>query len=122
MKREPNTTKTGQRAEELAAKWLEEKGWMVLDRNYRFMRSEIDIVAFDQTFIVFIEVKYRSDSRFGHPEEFITPDKEKHIRKAAEAWLYERKMEGALTRFDAIAILKEEADTPGISHFENVFR
>src|SRR5690625_4461754 len=71
----------GQDAEELAAAYLESKGWTVLDRNYFFQRAEVDIVAFDQTCIIFVEVKSRSDTNFGHPEDYV--DEEKKIGRAS---------------------------------------
>lgn len=112
----------GNNGEDIAAAYLESKDWMILDRNYRFEKSEIDIVAFDRTQIIFVEVKFRSNTYFGNPEDYITPDKEKHIKKAAEAWTYERKMETALVRFDVIAIVQEGNSAPDITHFEDAFR
>lgn len=112
----------GFEAEKIAAAYLESKGWIVLDQNYFFQRSEVDIVAYDQSCIVFVEVKARSDTYFGHPEEFIDESKERNIHKAAEAWMYERKMEGSPARFDVIAIVQKGNEAPEIKHFEDAFR
>src|SRR6056297_22713 len=112
----------GDEGEEIAAAYLESKGWLILDRNYYFEKAEVDIVAYDHTQIVFFEVKRRSDTYFGRPEEFVTPQKESLVKKAAEAWVYERKMETALIRFDVIAIVKKETEAPDITHFEDAFR
>lgn len=112
----------GNEAENLAAAYLESKGWTLLDRNYFFEHAEVDIVAYDQHYIVFVEVKARTNTYFGRPEDAITPEKEKNIYKAAEAWMYERKMEGALVRFDVIAIVQKENEAPEITHFEDAFR
>lgn len=114
--------KIGDEGEEIAASYLESKGWLIIDRNYFFEKAEVDIVATDGTFIVFVEVKLRSDTFFGRPEEFVTPQKEENIKKAAEAWVYERKMETALVRFDVIAIVQKKGEAPDISHFEDAFR
>ncbi|MEX0994499.1 MAG: YraN family protein [Balneolaceae bacterium] len=116
------TREKGSEAENLAAAYLEAKGWTILDQNYFFEHAEVDIVAYDQQFIVFVEVKARSNTFFGRPEEAITPEKEKNIYKAAEAWIYERKMEGALVRFDVIAIIQKKDAGPDITHFEDAFR
>lgn len=116
------TRQTGQEAEELAAAYLESKDWIVLDRNYFFEKAEVDIVATDRNYIVFVEVKMRSNTYFGHPEEYVTPAKEKNIKKAAEAWIYERKMETAVVRFDVISIVQKGNAAPQITHFEDAFR
>jgi len=112
----------GDEGEELAAAYLESKGWLILDRNYYFEKAEVDIVAYDHRHIIFIEVKRRSDTYFGRPEEFVTPKKETLVKKAAEAWVYERKMETALVRFDVIAIVQKDKEAPDITHFEDAFR
>jgi len=117
-----STREVGNEGEEIAAAYLESKGWIIIDRNYFFGKAEIDIVAYDQESIVFVEVKTRSSTFFGRPEEFVTNTKEENIRKAAEAWAYERKMETALFRFDIIAIVQKGNDAPEITHFEDAFR
>ena len=114
--------KIGDEGEDLAVEYLEKKGWMIIDRNYFFEKAEVDIVATDGQFIIFTEVKWRSGTFFGRPEEHVTPAKEKNIKKAAEAWVYERKMETAMVRFDVIAIVQKQGDKPEISHFEDAFR
>ncbi|CAN5184958.1 YraN family protein [soil metagenome] len=112
----------GDDGEEIAAAYLESKGWLILDRNYYFEKAEVDIVAYDHTQIIFVEVKSRSNIYFGRPEEYVTPLKEKLVKKAAEAWVYERKMETALIRFDVIAIVQKNNEAPDITHFEDAFR
>lgn len=112
----------GREGENFAAQFLEEKGWLIIDRNYFFEKAEVDLVATDGTFIIFVEVKTRSSTYFGNPEEFVTPAKEKNIKKAAEAWTYERKMETALVRFDIISVVKKPGYGPEIRHFEDAFR
>ena len=113
------TKEIGDNGEDLAAAYLESKGWTLLDRNYSFMKSELDIVAYDQKEIVFVEVKFRSDDRFGHPREMISDEKIRHLYKAAEAWLYERRMEGSPTRFDVIAILQKGNTAPEFTHIRD---
>lgn len=114
--------KIGDKGEDLAAEYLESKGWLIIDRNYFFEKAEVDIVATDRNFIVFVEVKFRSGTYFGRPEEHVTPEKEQNIKKAADAWIYERKMETAMVRFDVIAIVQKKGSEPEISHFEDAFR
>lgn len=113
------TREIGSRGEDLAAAYLESKGWTILDRNYFFQRAEVDIVAYDGARIVFAEVKYRSGTDRGHPEESISKKKIAHIYKAAEAWIYERKMDGSPVRLDVISIVQKSGQAPDIRHYEN---
>lgn len=120
---EKTTREIGDEGEELAVAYLESKGYTILERNYHFERAEVDIVAYDNaTCIVFAEVKTRSSNRYGEPEEYVDEEKTQNIYKAAEAWLYERKMDGSPVRFDVISILQPENEAPDIKHFENAFR
>lgn len=117
-----NTVEKGKIAEDMAVAYLEGKGLVILDRNYRFMKSELDIVAVHDTEIVFIEVRSQFDAKHGFPEESITDAKKASIYFGAEAWLHERRMEGARIRFDVVSILKSGADgEPEITHFRNAF-
>lgn len=116
-----STRQIGEEGEELAAAYLESKGYTVVDRNYFFEHAEVDIVAFDESCIVFVEVKKRAGTAFGKPEEFITSEKIDNLYKAAEAWIYERKMDTAPARFDVIAIVQKDSEAPEIKHFENAF-
>lgn len=114
-----STRDIGKEGEELAAAYLESKGYIIVERNYFFERAEVDIVAFDESCIVFVEVKQRASTSFGKPEEFIDAQKIENLYKAAEAWIYERKMDGAPARFDVLAIVQSGAEAPDITHFEN---
>ncbi len=99
-----NRQQKGRRGEDLAAAFLGERGWKILDRNYRYDRGEIDIVALDGSEIVFVEVKARESDAFGAPEESISPFKEEQLKKVAEGYLFERNLEGQTCRFDVVAI------------------
>ncbi len=122
------TTKTtGDFGERLAADFLEAKGYRILERSYRFNREEVDLVCFqpyaDYTQggeLVFVEVKARRGLGFGRPEEAVTPAKQQAIMRVAEAYLHETKLEGALARFDVVAVLLGSGE-PQIEHFENAF-
>ncbi len=116
------TREIGDEGEELAVAFLESKGYTILERNYHFEHAEVDIVAYDNSsFIVFVEVKTRSTNQFGEPEEYIDEEKKQNVYKAAEAWVYERKMDGAPIRFDVISILQQSEEAPEIKHFEEAF-
>lgn len=112
----------GDEGEDLAAAYLESKGYTILERNYHFQHAEVDLVAYDnESYIVFVEVKKRATNIFGEPEEHINKTKMKNIYKAAEAWIYERKMDGAPVRFDVISIVQSGNESPAITHYEHAF-
>lgn len=115
------TTKAkGDAGEIMAGKYLEEKGMKILQRNFRYDRGEIDIVAEDEGEIVFVEVKSRQTHTFGSPEEAITPQKESYLQRTAEGYLLQRGLEDKSCRFDAIAIDWKGGD-PEIRHIKNAF-
>lgn len=123
-----STKRLGDRGEDVAAAYLAEKGYRILDRNYRFERAELDLIAFSPgapdgsgSELVFVEVKTRSGLRFGRPEEAISEVKRRHIVRAAQAYLHERRLEKARCRFDVISIVLPTGDEPEIQHFERAF-
>ncbi len=71
--------------------------------------------------LIFAEVKTRTGLAFGRPEEAVTEAKQRNLIHAAEAYLYERKLEGAPCRFDVISIVLQHGQAPEIEHFENAF-
>jgi len=120
------TAEVGRRGEDLAAKWLEERGYRILDRNYRFGREEIDLVCFqpneanDGGQIVVVEVKARSGTGYGAPEASVDHAKQKAILRVTEAYLHERRLMPSPVRFDVIAIVFG-AGEPEVEHFEYAF-
>lgn len=113
--------KLGRDGEQAACDYLEDRGWTILERNYRFERSEVDIVAYDQACIVFIEVKTRTSTRFGYPDDSVDARKQRNVQKASMAWLYERKMEKSPIRFDVVGVVLEPELPPVIEHIRNAF-
>ena len=113
----------GKIGEGIAVKYLEEKGFEIIERNYRYGKGEIDIIAKDPLdgFLAFTEVKTRQNLQFGEPEYAITKAKQKQIRKIAELYLYEKEIEEIDCRFDVIAILLEDMENPHINHYVNAF-
>jgi putative endonuclease len=118
---------TGDRGERLAAAYLEARGYRVLERNYRFASAEVDLVCFQPAEayeaggeLVFVEVKTRTGLRYGRPEEAVSPEKQRHIVRAAEAYLHERRLEGSPCRFDVVSVLLT-AGEPQIEHFKDAF-
>ncbi len=105
--------------EATAIKYLEEKEFQVIQTNYRFKRSEIDIIALYKNLIVFFEVKYRKSSCFGHPENFLSDDQIERIHYAAEQFMLENNYNHKI-RFDIVAITMQNSKI-SIQHFEDAF-
>ena len=118
-----NNKELAKRGEDLAAKILSEKGYNIIERNYRYSHGEIDIIAFDpnKNCTVFVEVKSRQNLEFGPPEYAITKSKQKQIRKIAELYLFDKEIRELDCRFDVFTILFEDLNNPVINHYENAF-
>jgi len=111
----------GHLGESLAAVYLEKQRYSIIERNCHTPYGEIDLVTQHEGVIVFVEVKTRSTRAFGPPEISITPQKQDHMRSAAEYYIQQHP--GLVTdwRIDAIAIQMQGGQKqPLIVHFENV--
>ncbi|MDA8387558.1 MAG: YraN family protein [Nitrospiraceae bacterium] len=105
----------GRSSERLAVKYLEKKGYRILRRNFRTRRAEIDIIAEDGPWLVFIEVKARSSALFGAPQEAVGLKKQRKITEAALGYMTIEKPERPV-RFDVIAI-----GPGGLEHIRGAF-
>jgi putative endonuclease len=110
----------GSAGEALAVEYLEQQGMKVLQRNYRFERGEIDIVAEDGKELVFVEVKARRTTAFGEPIEAVDAKKQAQLWKVAEGYLYEHRLEHRACRFDVVAIFFHHSNVH-IKHFKHAF-
>lgn len=109
----------GKEAENLAADFLKQQGYEIVERNYRYQRSEIDLIVRKENWLVFVEVKMRSSDAFGYPEEFVDYRKAKNIVYGAEHYTFEQNYEGNV-RYDVVAISLRNGK-PEIRHFEDAF-
>ena len=99
----------GDSGEMVAQKYLTDNGYVILDTNVRYAGvGEIDIVAKDGGTLVFIEVRARSDKRFGHPLETITPSKIKKVVAASRRYLSLNKVPATGYRYDVVSVLYGE--------------
>lgn len=113
-------TDLGKTGEEIAVRYLEENGYRILCRNFRFGKAEIDIIAQKKPeTIIVVEVKTRNSDFFGDPQSFVTPAKIKNLVKAADYYVISNNLE-AEVRFDIVAILKNKLEER-LEHFKNAF-
>ena len=96
----------GQEGEDYAAKYLEQNGYKILDRNFACHRGEIDIIALKDNQIIFVEIKSRTSIKYGLPSEAVTKQKLQHLYKTAEYYLITRNLEKMDTRIDVIEVYK----------------
>ncbi len=109
----------GDRGEKLAKEYLQIKGYKILGKNYRSKWGEIDIVAKDKEVVVFVEVKTKTDNRYGEPWEMVNQWKIEQVKRMGEAWCRDYGWEGSI-RMDVVGIIVGEDDDPMIKHYENV--
>lgn len=106
----------GQEGEILAKNFLLKKKYKIIETNFTCKVGEIDIIAKDKDFLVFVEVKSRSTKKFGLPREAVTIQKQNKIRKVAQFYLQKTQNFDTKCRFDVIEILDNE-----INHIVNAF-
>ena len=109
----------GKRSEIIAANYLKKKKYKILEMNYKNDIGEIDIIAKDKDYIVFVEVKARMSGAFGYPFEAIDEIKQQKIQAVASLYLVKNQKYGTNCRFDVISILGLE--NPEITHIVDAF-
>ncbi len=107
----------GSTGEQIAADYLVMEGYCIIERNYRFHRNEIDIIALYQQTLCFVEVKTRFSSAHGHPAEAVTIHKQREIIKAARAYLALSGQNDADCRFDVLAIVIHDMEGNRVNSF-----
>ena len=111
----------GKRGEELAKVFLQNSGYEILAENWRHKRAEIDLIARLGNFFVCVEVKTRSTSVFGEPEDFVSEKKQQMMINAAEIFLDDYPAQSAIeVRFDIISIVLGPSEET-LHHFEDAF-
>lgn len=110
----------GSQGEKIAESHLISKGFRIHFRNWRSGRREVDIIASKDNQWVFVEVKTRSATAFGFPEDFVDERKKAFLRDAADAFLWEEQQFPTL-RYDIISILMRSDQVVEIRHFEDAF-
>lgn len=111
----------GREGENIAEKSLVQSGYRIVERNYRCKLGEIDIIARDGEFLVFVEVKTRTGSSFGSPVDAVNFRKQQQICKTALYYLSAHKLFESPARFDVVAICIEKNGHHQIEHIPNAF-
>jgi putative endonuclease len=109
----------GKKGEDLAVNYLKDSGFRILARNWSWGRYEIDIIAENKDFIVFIEVKTRSEDFLVDPKSAVNREKQRAVIRAAEAYIKRNSIDKEC-RFDVITVIRK-GDTHQIDHLEDAF-
>ena len=108
------------KGEDIAAAFIEKKGYNLLFRNYKCSFGEIDIIAKHKKTLSFIEVKTRSTKKYGLPQEAVTPAKQAKISRVALEFVQRYKMENRAARFDVVSV-QSLNDGSEVDLIENAF-
>ncbi|TGV00485.1 YraN family protein [Flavivirga rizhaonensis] len=109
----------GKKGEQLAVDFLLKNGYNILERNYRFDKAEVDIIAQQKDTLAIIEVKTRSTTDFGNPQDFVKPKQIQRLVKAVDEYINVNDLDVEV-RFDIIAIVKAGKGF-NIEHLEDAF-
>jgi putative endonuclease len=111
---------TGKKGEDLATNFLATQGIIILERNWRHGRAEVDIIGMDNKTMIFVEVKTRSDDYFERPEAAIDAKKRSLMSRAAIAYMHKSGHDW-LIRFDVVSIILRGSHEPQIDLFKDAF-
>jgi putative endonuclease len=113
----------GMRAEQLAADYLEQRGYGILARNWRRPEGELDLVVGSEGLCVFVEVRSRTGTDRGHALETVDARKRSRVLRAARMYIDEEHPQAAVFRFDVVGVtFALDADPPELIHIEDAFQ
>ena len=115
-----NNKRTGTTGEDLATTYLITNGYRILDRNWRYSRAEVDIISKIDEILVFVEVKTRSYTWYGQPEEFVSPKQANLIARVANVYMERIGHEWEI-RFDIISVVLHPDGSHRIKHIKDAF-
>lgn len=113
--------KIGRRGEAAAARYLELKGYEIVERNWTCPAGEADIIAYDEGTLVFVEVKTRTNLEKGLPAEAVTPEKRARYEKIAAWFLRSVDVCDTPVRFDVVSLLVACEDRALVRHYVNAY-
>ncbi len=114
-----NTRIIGAKGEDIASSYLTSKGYRIIDRNFQTKLGELDIVAEKGEFIIFIEVKYRSNLSFGYPYEAVNSHKLFKLKKMVEVYMLVNKVKKQ-AKVEILSIWEENGETK-IKHYTDLY-
>ena len=109
----------GKKGEAIAVEFLQKNNYQILERNWRFKKAEIDVIAKKNDVLAVVEVKTRSSNYFGNPQDFVNPKKIKLMVLAMNEYILKNNLDIEL-RFDIIAITKNKSSF-NVEHFQDAF-
>ena len=110
----------GEKGEQLAVDYLVKNNYTIIERNWRFLKGEIDIICEKNNLLIIVEVRTRGTYDFGNPEEFVSRKQQKLIVNTAHEFIVRRTIEKE-TRFDIVSILLKEDYSFELEHLEDAF-
>ncbi len=113
-----STKNKGRTGEDIATRYLEDKGYVILERNFTTKTGEIDIIAVGDGFVIFVEVKSRLNDNFGYAQQAVNFHKRRKINQVAAEFIKRYKLFDRAVRFDVIEVYTEEKR---VVHVENAF-
>ena len=111
----------GQHGEDIASTYLEQQGYRIAQRNYRNRYGEIDIIAWDDSTLVFIEVKTTTAQAFGPPSEKVDTRKQRKLTSVAMAYVLQHHIRNTSLRFDVIGVTLTPQGAPEVAHIQAAF-
>ena len=110
----------GEEGERIAASWLAQRGWRILERRFRSGHRDVDLVAERRGIVAFVEVKTRRGKDFGHPVEAVNWRKQRELTRSATVWMARNGGGERMFRFDVIGVLISNGSAR-VCHVENAF-
>lgn len=111
----------GQHGEQMAVQFLQGQGYRIAQQNYRCRVGEVDIIAWDGTTLVFVEVKTKGQTAFGAPQAMVDTRKQQKIVHVAMVYVQEQRLRDLTLRFDVVAITMLPGTPPTVTHVPSAF-
>ena len=111
----------GRDGEEIAAEYLRQQGYQIIERNFCSQQGEIDLVAKDRSFLVFVEVKNYSGRSFGSPLGAVRKNKKQSIIHAARTYLHRKNIKDTFCRFDVVTIFRRPDGSRAVELYKDAF-
>ncbi len=112
----------GKKGEDAAEIFLKQLGFEIIERNFRSQQGEIDIVAREKGFLVFVEVKNYSYRSYSSPASVVKKNKKQSVIHAARYYIYKNRIKNTNCRFDVVTLFRRQDGSQAIEHFRDAFK